>query len=87
MQTLVGAPVMARSEARARLNLPYIPGTDELIVPLNVLEGGLASPNDTAPDNPSNAESNGQLPAKARTLASGQPINLAAPTIEEMLLP
>jgi hypothetical protein len=47
-------------------NLPHIDGADELIVPLNVVEGGLASPNDTAPDDPSNAESNGQLPKGAQ---------------------
>lgn len=58
----VGAPWMTRAEARALNNLPEVDGADELIVPLNVTKGGLASPRDTAPDNPSNAESNGQLP-------------------------
>jgi len=37
-------------------NLPAIEGGDELIVPLNVLEGGLASPTDTARDNYNAAE-------------------------------
>jgi HK97 family phage portal protein len=49
MQTLVGAPVMTRAEGRARLNLPFIAGSDELIVPMNVTEGGQASPTDSAP--------------------------------------
>lgn len=49
IQSSVGAPWMTRNEARARLNLPAIDGGDELVVPLNVLEGGLASPNDTNP--------------------------------------
>jgi hypothetical protein len=51
MQTMVGAPVMTRNEGRARLNLSPSedPGADELVVPLNVLVGGLASPTDTAP--------------------------------------
>lgn len=49
-QTATGAPVLLRSEARRRMNLPFIEGTDELIVPLNVSEGPLASPTDTAPD-------------------------------------
>jgi len=49
IQTSVGAPFLTRNEARARLNLPRIEGADELIVPLNVLVGGLASPTDTAP--------------------------------------
>ena len=48
LQSSVGAPWMTRNEARAMNNLPAIDGGDELIVPLNVLEGGLASPNDTA---------------------------------------
>ncbi|MFJ1830575.1 phage portal protein [Streptomyces sp. NPDC088178] len=49
LQTAVGAPYMLRSEARAVQNLPRVDGTDELITPLNVLVGGLASPTDTAP--------------------------------------
>ena len=48
LQTSVGAPWMTRNEARAMNNLPAIDGADELIVPLNVIEGGLASPTDTA---------------------------------------
>ena len=43
----VGGPYMTRNEARAKQNLPAIEGGDELIVPLNVTEGGLASPHDT----------------------------------------
>lgn len=49
LQTAVGAPWMLRSEARARLNLPPIPDTEQIVTPLNVLVGGLATPNDTAP--------------------------------------
>ena len=49
IQSAVGAPWMLRDEARAMFNLPHVPGGDELIVPLNVVEGGLASPNDTDP--------------------------------------
>lgn len=51
MQTMTGGPVLTRAEGRARLNLPYIDGTDELIVPKNVTEGGLASPTDTGDQN------------------------------------
>lgn len=50
LQTAVGGPYMTRNEARARLNLPQIDGADDLIVPLNVIEGGQASPTDSAPD-------------------------------------
>jgi len=49
LQSSTGGPWMTRNEARARLNLPAIDGADELIVPLNVVEGGLASANDTDP--------------------------------------
>lgn len=50
LQTAVGAPWLTRNEARARMNLPTIDGGDDLITPLNVLVGGMASPTDTAPD-------------------------------------
>lgn len=50
LQKTVGGPYMTRAEARAIQNLPYIEGTKELITPMNVTEGGLASPADTAPD-------------------------------------
>ncbi|MFF2631966.1 phage portal protein [Microbacterium sp. NPDC058021] len=46
LQTSVGAPFLTRNEARARANLPRIEGGDDLVVPLNVLVGGQASPRD-----------------------------------------
>ena len=49
LSSAVGAPFLSRNEARARLDLPAIDGGDELITPLNVLVGGLASPRDTDP--------------------------------------
>ena len=49
LSSSVGAPYMLRSEARARMNLPSIPDADTLVVPLNVLVGGQASPRDSAP--------------------------------------
>lgn len=49
LQTATGAPILTRNEARAKLDLPAIDGGDELVVPLNVLTGGLASPYDTDP--------------------------------------
>lgn len=56
LQSAVGAPWMTRAEARSMFNLSEVDGAAELIVPLNVVAGGLASPNDTAPDNPSNGK-------------------------------
>ena len=50
LQASVGGPWLTRNEARADNNLPPIEGGDELIVPLNVIEGGQASPQDTHMD-------------------------------------
>lgn len=47
LQASVGAPWLTRNEARADNNLPPVEGGDELIIPLNVAEGGQASPQDT----------------------------------------
>ncbi len=46
IQSSVGAPWMTRNEARALDNLPALDDADQLVVPLNVLVGGQASPND-----------------------------------------
>lgn len=51
LQTATGAPYMLRNEARARLNLAAIEGGDDLVVPLNVLTGGQASPTDSGTQN------------------------------------
>ena len=51
LQSATGAPWMLRNEARAKLNLPALPDGDELVVPLNVLVGGQASPNDAGAQN------------------------------------
>jgi HK97 family phage portal protein len=51
LQTSVGAPWLTRNEARARQNLPAVPGGDELVTPLNVLVGGQASPSDSGAQN------------------------------------
>lgn len=51
LQTMVGGPYMTRAEARGRFNLPHIDGTEDLIVPLNVLTGGQASPTDSGSQN------------------------------------
>lgn len=48
-QASVGGPYVTRNEARSKLNLPPVDGGDELIVPLNVITGGQASPQDSVP--------------------------------------
>lgn len=50
LQSSVGGPWMTRNEARADNDLPPIDGGDALIVPLNVIQGGQASPSDTHMD-------------------------------------
>lgn len=39
LQTSVGAPIMTAAEARASMRLPFIEGTDELVLPANVSRG------------------------------------------------
>jgi phage portal protein BeeE len=69
LQSAVGRPWMTANEARARLNLPSLGGTaDELVVPLNVLVGGMASPRDATPDDREPAKM-----LKARGLDTHQP--------------
>ena len=48
LQTACGGPFMSRQEVRALMDLPAEPD-GELIIPLNVLVGGLASNHDTDP--------------------------------------
>lgn len=50
LQSAVGGPWMTRNEARADNNMAPIEGGDQLITPLNVTEGGQASPQDTHMD-------------------------------------
>lgn len=49
IQSAVGAPWLTRNEGRALQNLAPVDGGDSLVVPLNVLVGGQASPTDTVP--------------------------------------
>lgn len=64
LQTATGGPYLTRNEARAILNRPRIEGGDELIVPLNVITGGQASPTDSGTQNIS--------AAPARSIKSAQ---------------
>ena len=66
LQSAVGGPYMTRNEARADNNLPPVDGGDELIVPLNVIEGGQASPQDTHME--ANANETVQTKAKEEKL-------------------
>lgn len=64
LTSAIGGPYMTRNEGRARLNLPQIDGGDELITPLNVIEGGQPSPRDLVDSD----DSPPQLRAASRTL-------------------
>ena len=64
LQAAVGGPYMSRNEARGRLNLPSVEGGDELITPLNVTQGGQASPQDSAPP-PKRRRMKAAAPAKS----------------------
>ncbi|WRS30594.1 phage portal protein [Actinomycetaceae bacterium MB13-C1-2] len=46
MNTATGRPFMTTNEIRSRMNLPPVPGGDELVTPLNVAVGGQTSPQD-----------------------------------------
>ena len=70
LQSSVGGPWMTRNEARADNNLPPIEGGDELIVPLNVVAGGQASPQDTHMDTYSGPSSVKEILIKANSETS-----------------
>lgn len=74
LSSSVGGPWMSRNEARARLNMPRIDGGDDLIVPLNVITGGQASPRDSGSQNLNEGP---ELQAKAR-LPKSDPIRIKA---------
>lgn len=71
LSTSVGRPWMTANEARARKNLPQIDGGDDLVTPLNVLVGGLASPRDTAPE-PGQAAASVRRTKDRRTLVKAR---------------
>lgn len=64
MQSATGAPWLTRNEARALQNRPPIDGGDELVVPLNVLVGGQASPRDSGSQNLNARSGGGQSKAE-----------------------
>ena len=66
LQSSIGRPWMTVNEGRRVMNLPMLDGGDELVTPLNVLVGGQASPNDSAPKEAP------FLPAKSLTTGEGK---------------
>lgn len=61
-QRAAGVPYLTVNEVRAELNRPPISGGDERVIPLNVLIGGQASPQDASPDSYSNSYASAEPP-------------------------
>lgn len=72
----VGGPYMLASEARAKMNLPFIPGTDVLLAPLNMGASGNNGPEADEPIDPQDDEeaSEASKPPKARNLSRSSPV-------------
>lgn len=67
-QSAAGVPYLTVNEVRAELNRPPVEGGDERVIPLNVLIGGQASPQDSTPDSYSNMYNSARLIQKAQSL-------------------
>lgn len=65
MSSAGGGPWMTRNEIRARKNLPAVEGGDALVTPLNVTEGGQASPRDSGSQNDTGADPEPPRPPKS----------------------
>ena len=83
LQSAVGGPWLTRNEARADNNLSPIEGGDELIVPLNVLTGGQASPQDTHMDESEPMTTEPAEPAKMRKKSEAEKIRVKARSTKE----
>lgn len=82
LQASVGGPWMTRNEARADNNLPPVPGGDKLITPMNVTEGGQASPQDTHMD-PQEPMTVVETSAQPRSKGKGETVRLKARSSKE----
>lgn len=79
LQSSTGRPWMTTNEARRLRNMPPIDGGDELVTPLNVVVGGLASPQDTAPDPVTDSPPKAGRPARRK---ASRPDDLAPEAAE-----
>lgn len=86
LQSAVGGPWMTRNEARADNNLPPVEGGDELIVPMNVVEGGQASPQDTHMDEQQDMTTVDAEPAKMRSKAQSKRVRVGSSEEEDQKL-
>ena len=83
LQASVGGPWLTRNEARADNNLPPIEGGDDLIVPLNVLTGGQASPQDTHMDEQEPMTTEPAEPVKMRKKSEAEKVRVKARSTKE----
>jgi hypothetical protein len=83
IQASVGGPWMTRNEARADNNLPPIEGGDELIVPLNVIEGGQSSPQDTHMEEQKPMTTEPAEPQKMRKKSEAEKMRIKARSTQE----
>ena len=83
LQASVGGPWLTRNEARADSNLPPLEGGDDLIVPLNVLTGGQASPQDTHMDEQEPMTTEPAEPAKMRKKSETEKVRIKARSTKE----
>lgn len=81
LQSAVGGPYMTRNEARKLENLPPVVGGDDLITPLNVTEGGQASPTDAGSQNVTGADLEPPRPPKSKSAAPALGVGDAAATL------
>lgn len=85
LQSATGSPYLTRNEARARQNLPAVPGGDDLVVPLNVLVGGQASPQDSGTQNLASAEPEAKAPAVKAEVTDRARVEIKAEASETMI--
>ncbi len=83
LQASVGGPWLTRNEARADNNLPPVEGGDDLIVPLNVLTGGQASPQDAHMDPQDPVMTEPADPVKMRKKSDAEKIRVKARSTKE----
>ena len=83
LQSAVGGPWLTRNEARADNNLPPVDGGDDLIVPLNVVAGGQASPQDTHMDPQEPMATEPAEPVKMRKKSEAEKIRVKARSTKE----
>lgn len=83
LQAAVGGPWMTRNEARADNNLPPIEGGDKLITPLNVVEGGQSSPQDTHMEEQEPMTTEPAEPQKMRKKAEAEKLRIKARSTQE----